>query len=180
LQGRGGNNEYCPWQSSTVLWHLGSVPRKSSSGNTLTRSQIESIFADAFDEWENHCELQAAQTTQRGSAFIKINFVSKAEKPNEFPQTGDMARAYPPCPHEGKKGKVYFRIVSDSPWTEDELYKFAVHEFGHALGMNFHSGDSDDAMYQDPTIWNNSLTENDITHIKVLYPRGKQNEHNIA
>ncbi|MEW5821192.1 MAG: tetratricopeptide repeat protein [Cyanobacteriota bacterium] len=57
------------------------------------------------------------------------------------------------------------------PFSSDEIYAIALHEFGHALGIKGHSPYPEDVMYYslNSTNYNAKLTPRDINTINLLY-----------
>jgi Matrixin len=168
------NGKPCAWPGNRVTWWLDNTPQGWDRGS------CELTIARAFAVWTNACSLRAERAANADQALVRIAFLSKAQCPELVSSTGAIRSAFAffPCADQAsRRGQVVFN--SSVGWGDDrpaapsadsKLFRFAVHEIGHAIGIAVHGNPTRDAMQNDPTGWPGTLTENDRNLIRNVYP----------
>ncbi|KAM9034584.1 matrix metalloproteinase-26 [Sarcophilus harrisii] len=141
--------------------------------------RVEIIMEKAMQVWSNVTSLKF-QRVYKGHADIEIFFFSR-DHGDFYPFDGKgkvLAHAFPPHPYY--PGAIHFD--NDEEWSYSEngtnLFLVAVHEIGHALGLN-HSQDPNAIMfppykYRDTEHF--TLGDDDIKGIQTLYSSPKDQQ----
>ena len=124
----------------------------------------------AFTEWQIASD-QAVRFNYvpRNKAQIEVVFVQKAKTTT----IGLTSTQYTPDSHKMLHAKIQLAQydMQNHKLTDTGIYRVALHEIGHALGMGGHSKNPIDLMY--PTLHKrlDNLSKNDIATIKYMYGR---------
>lgn len=165
-----------PNEAGEIRWHL---------VEPLTRDQDKhktiAAFEKAFSVWQKHfTPIKFVPTANAHEAPIKIHFMQNGDPhlPARF-DSGVLAYAYFPQRESlGIHSDMYFNDAY--AWAEMHsrnhinLFKVAVHELGHAFGLD-HSRIQTDIMY--PTYQPNDnvvITDDTTAGIEKLYKEAKQ------
>ncbi|KAK0057188.1 matrix metalloproteinase-19 [Biomphalaria pfeifferi] len=152
------------WRKQTVTWKV-----SAWSKHLPEKDQILAL-EKAIHLWGKHIPLKFQQTS--GDADIDISFAS-SDHGDIAPFDGPgniLAHAY--LPGRGVGGDIH--LDEDESWTVgtgegSDLPTVALHEFGHALGLE-HSLDPTSVMAPQYQYTNNlSLSDDDIEGIRVVY-----------
>ncbi|KAL2096444.1 hypothetical protein ACEWY4_008592 [Coilia grayii] len=136
----------------------------------LLKETVDKQLSKALKVWSGVTPL-TFRKIKEGTADIMIQF-GRLEHGDFNPfdgANGLLAHAYPPGPGIG--GDTHFD--EDELWTQDSheynLFRVAVHEFGHALGLA-HSSDPGALMYPIYSYTEGyPLSEDDVDGIQFLY-----------
>lgn len=143
----------------------------------LTQPQVRAALSAAFARWANVTPLTFREVASGADADIRILFANQAHGDSSpFDQGGTaagnvLAHAFPPGNGTNNiAGDIHFDDFET--WTEPFLRQVALHEIGHAIGLD-HSTDSTAVMY--PFIQGlEELQPDDIRGIQSRYgPRTK-------
>jgi hypothetical protein len=147
------------------------------------QGQIE----EAASIWEQNANVNLAQVSDGGEAF------GVAGDQQDDPQFGDirigaiplasdiLAETFLPPPSNGGTAAGDIMFNSTLTWSVGggiDLATVAVHEFGHALGLEDQSTDVDSVMYGDYNGINITPDSNDIAAIQSLYDAPKYDQFN--
>jgi hypothetical protein len=109
----------------------------------LTAAQLASTIRSAFEEWSKVTNLSFTEVPDCGAPVddpacntpdIRILFASGAHG-DPFPFDGpSKVLAHATSPGDGAGGDTHFD--DDETWTTQDLFVVALHEFGHALGLD--------------------------------------------
>ncbi|CAF3047675.1 unnamed protein product [Rotaria socialis] len=131
------------WSRSILTWSL----RRYSL--RIGEAQSHRILQQAFDAWSQHIPLDIRQVCSGCSSDIVVDFGS-TDHGDRYPFDGPgrtLAHAFSP-----EDGRIHFDV--DEPWTTSyddnsndiNFYVVAVHEIGHALGLD-HAYEKSAIMY---------------------------------
>lgn len=166
------SNAIIPDAHGNILWHI----VEDTLTSDMEKYQIVAAFQKAMDAWNRY--LAPIQLVSSGNARrspIRIFFAKNGDRilPAKF-EPGVLAYAYFPRRHSlGIHSDMYFN--DSQQWSElhkpghINLFKVAVHELGHALGIH-HNNIIEDIMY--PTYQPNdevNITEDTQNAIDHLY-----------
>ncbi|KAG8452971.1 hypothetical protein GDO86_004686 [Hymenochirus boettgeri] len=159
------------WPSDTITYRIVNYTPD------LTPLEVDQAIRNAFNPWSDVTPLSFIQL-HSGTADIMVSF-GAGEHGDFFSfdgPSGTLAHAFLPGQDIG--GDVHFD--EDETWTMDErahnLFTVAVHELGHALGLE-HSRNPNDLMYPLYTYFNSdnfSLPDNDVREIQEIYGPGNR------
>ncbi|CAF2307757.1 unnamed protein product [Rotaria sp. Silwood2] len=156
------------WSRSSLTYSIRGYPTQ------LGQTQTTNIIHEAFQAWADHVPLTIESVCSTCQADFVIDFV-REQHTDRYPfdgAGGTLAHAFFPV-----DGRVHFD--KDEPWTESfsnrdiNLYLVAVHEIGHALGLD-HTYNDKSIMYPSYQLMpkSNILPQPDRDAIQSIY--GKQ------
>jgi len=161
-----GDQSLCKWFTQ-VSWKVGPIPPE------MTRTDVTNTIRNALVSWSAECGFDVDDNPSSGNVDMIFGWYTDRRKPELF---GVTAYAYLPC--EDRPGDVYFNL--DEFWDKDFLYKFAVHEIGHAIGLKNHSSNPSDVMQKSPEQTTGMLSDNDVRRSVSLYGRRNSFENDDA
>ena len=138
-----------PDGNGIIWWHI----HKDLYTDDMPKHKIVLAFEKCFDAWKPHLHpIKIQSTGDVNKAQVVIRFLKNGDEelPNPF---GKHTLAYAYFPHGNSMGlnaDMFFN--DDREWGEMHtaenynLFKVAVHEVGHALGI-YHSKVKEDIMY---------------------------------
>lgn len=145
-----------------------------NSTNDLSTSQQRAEIVRALQTWSQYADITWAQTSfaNRLRSMDIGFFTGNHGDPSPFDGTnGILAHAFYPSPpnQETIAGDMHFDDAETFRLNDDiDLYAVALHEAGHALGLN-HSSDPSAVMYATYQSGINGLRPDDIAGIRSLY-----------
>ncbi|PNF31898.1 hypothetical protein B7P43_G07939 [Cryptotermes secundus] len=157
-----------PWKKQNLSYAILTYP----SNKDLLAAAVDEEMEKAFAVWSAVTELNFLLVASNMSADVMVTFASRAHGDGmPFDGAGKvLAHAFP-----SPTGIVHFD--DDEPWTirkyrGENLFYIAVHEFGHALGLD-HSNVTESVMYPMVAMYDPAfrLHREDIQHIQALYGR---------
>lgn len=151
------------WNKTNLTYYI------NNTSAHLTAAQRENCIKRAFNEWDAVSSLSFTQVFNESSADFKIKWATGSHgDPHPFDGKGNvLAHAYYPYPDGGSyAGQIHFDDAED--WTETKLYLVALHEIGHALGIE-HSPDGNAIMYEFYSPSRDGLSADDVAAITNLY-----------
>ncbi|CAF3428567.1 unnamed protein product [Rotaria sp. Silwood1] len=119
------------WSRSSLTYSIDGYPTQ------LSKTQTTNIIREAFQAWVDHVPLNIEPACSTCKADFVIDF-QREQHTDRYPfdgAGGTLAHAFFP-----EDGRIHFD--KDEPWTESfnnehiNLYLVAVHEIGHALGLD--------------------------------------------
>ncbi|XP_055297619.1 matrix metalloproteinase-2-like [Sitodiplosis mosellana] len=159
------------WPRTNLTWRL-----VDENINNLNVDWVKGILKQALDVWSRETPLNFCEVNTK-RADIEVGFSRSCELQAMFKTTQKiLGYANPPNPV-----KVILRFNAEQNWTPSpdnkdsgsDLMYAAVHEFGHALGLD-HSNVEEAVMYASYRNEFKGLHEDDRNGIQILYgPRGK-------
>ena len=161
------------WPTDQITWGLENTPRDASADECI--DELENAFA----VWENAGRLNISHTSDTANALIKVSFECPDDYPALYDENGldSPAIAFYPDDPDDLRGRIIFNAKRD--WHPSKLsyspprsilFCFAVHEMGHALGIDWHGIKDPDVMAKDPLFWNGILSADDIAAFEAVYP----------
>jgi len=141
--------------------------------NGINKSDQDDILDLAFEQWEEHIELDIRRTNTKNSANLILS-TGQGRADNFDGPSGTLAWAYLP-PNNNFQGQLLMRFDLDETWIVNArdrgilLLNVACHEFGHMLGLE-HSSIQRALMapYYSAGITKPQFND-DITRIQALY-----------
>lgn len=141
------------------------MPQISEEDSTLSKfiskkqnvRQIRAVFQRAFTLWEQETQFRFVEVADESTAEIKISFGQSNHADCNFDFSGgELAHAFSPGPrgkdsisgniHFWNKYKwVYGKV--DRSNNERNIYVTAIHELGHALGLDHNNDNQSSIMY---------------------------------
>lgn len=138
------------------------------------QSQSKSIVEKAFESW-----------SEKSDGFVNFNFVptpdladinvSIVDKLPIINTEGGVIRGSNSVKYQDKNIVHADIIIQDSDYrtkeyfTPDTIYAIALHEIGHAIGLNTHSESPKDIMFFQLSSENRSISKADVNTLKMLY-----------
>lgn len=162
-----GDDPLCTWFNTPISWKVGPITPD------LGRDEIENIISDALQTWAAECSFSANLLPSTGSVDMHFGWYDKHDKTELKRAT---AFAYFPCAR--KPGDVYFNI--EKSWDDDFLFKYALHEIGHAIGLQEDTYSPEDVMQTAPNQSLGILSQRDIDRANALYPQRRNDDIGIA
>lgn len=107
--------------------------------NGISRSDQDDILNLAFEQWEEHADIEIRRVTSRNQANMLLS-TGQGRRDNFDGPSGTLAWAYLP-PNSNYNGQLQMRFDLDETWTVNArdrgilLLNVACHEFGHLLGL---------------------------------------------
>ena len=173
----GRNKGLMPYADGVIYWHIDPAHHTDD----LSLLKMVATFEKCFDAWKPHLyPIRIQSTGNRQKAAIILRFMHNGDSGLPYPFRGSvLAYAFLP---EGKSlgyhSDIYFNDHLN--WLEMHrpgaysLFKVAVHEVGHSLGLR-HSTVRNDIMY--PTYQPNdemNITIDSIGGIEELFAKYKK------
>ncbi|CAF1455278.1 unnamed protein product [Didymodactylos carnosus] len=156
------------WPRLSLTYRLDSYAHHTE----ITQAKQIEIIQEAFNEWSKHTPLKFKMVCDTCSADIVMQFVEGDHGDGHPFDEKTLAHAFPP-----NDGRIHFDL--DDTWTESfdspsnneiNLFLLAVHEIGHALGLE-HTRNGESIMYPTYRLKKRSevLAAVDQTEIQALY-----------
>jgi hypothetical protein len=139
----------------------------------ISKSDQEDLIDLAYQQWEDHCELDITRVDSSSQANMVIS-TGSGRRTNFDGPGGTLAWAYLP-PGNNYNGQLLMRFDLSETWTVNSrdrgilFLNVACHEFGHFLGLD-HSNQKQALMapYYTPGI-TKPQSNDDIPRIQSLY-----------
>lgn len=139
----------------------------------------------ALQTWQSVLPITFSESTGE-SADLDFRFIGDDDPAYPFDGTGVLATCTDtyahanPNPNPGRGTPTLIEFDAENWWTPNFLYRIALHEIGHALGLG-HSGWSSATMYPHAHRDMGSLKEVDVRGARTLFPleRVRRNETRI-
>ena len=152
--------------------------RKTSINIYIPKNSYHQTVKSAFDKWQSLAPdiIAFKETEAKSKADIRIEYKNIIE-----PHLGGLTKTY----HQGNKLlKADIFLIDQNkkkePLDKDIMYKLALHEIGHSLGIIGHSSNSNDIMSLSDVANLKGISTNDINTLKLIYSdkNGKLEEQN--
>lgn len=171
-----------PWQKCTLTYYFSNYTADLSQANQRT------AVINAFATWASVVNITFTELTTPTGADIIIGWGTGSHTVTNVCGTafdgsgGTLAHAYFPG-FAPLNGDVHFDDAETWSTTgagiTRDLQTVAVHEIGHAIGLD-HSAVSSAVMFSFYSGVRRSLTSDDITGIRTIYPSGIQGPTSIC
>ena len=131
------------------------------------------VVQKSFEKWQAATDgLIKFAFSQNPNSQITVKFKDTLE--NKTEQSSFVAGYSKPYYKNGNLSKSEITILAIDPDTgetiDDDIIAFtALHEIGHSLGLNGHSTDENDVMFESSEEPKENLSLRDINTIKLLY-----------
>ena len=144
-----------------------SGPGRSVDPNSFLSIDYADIINDAFGEWSEHGNIEFMQIADQGGAAGSGNVADIRIFFGPIPG-GAIGYAFFPtsAPHAGA-GDILLDNLSSFNTNPDLLFDLALHEIGHALGLEHVPQSTNSVMT--PTLSHDHLQADDIRGIQQIY-----------
>ena len=167
------------WAGNTVTWSFATQTLPQDTATPFTATPIDNGYAyyvnAAIEVWQSVSGLNLVQVADSAASDIRIGFADLPTNGGEIGNTSYYSDGITFAPDvvvrledptalpltEGVTGLAY-------AGTYTTMYQVALHEIGHALGMD-HNGDAGSIMYPSAGLWNPNLDITDVQGIEALY-----------
>jgi len=173
LQRGGAASTGCRWEASTITYWLENLT------NDLPEARCRTLIAEAFGVWAEAGDLAFQEVADGTTAMIRIRWSDPGALSEIGPLHVFAYTFYPPPCGNPTPGTVIFD--ESDRWLDDgappgaegrNLRLVAIHEIGHALGLD-HSAGMDDIMFRYPEhAGPRDLSAADVAAIQGLYNVG--------
>ncbi len=156
------NGKLTIWKKQNIVVYV------SQSDYKYTIYQVLSYYNDVFDGY-----FKFFVTKKPEKADILIDVVDYFDS-NQTPDSVYMAGVTNTSisGQDRSLTKAHIQLLSTRPnskktVTKDEMFKVALHEVGHAIGIIGHSPDEKDVLYASSNV--KSFSKRDINTVKIMY-----------
>ena len=168
------------YPDNTLTWSVNTNvvpgdPREPFFDLTHTFSETyQRVIRDAFQAWERASDINFVEVEDSSQSNIRVGFLSRIGRSDG---EGGLLAEGGTVNGRPTGGYVGFDPEDQGSWTDELIYDLALHEIGHALGID-HSDVPDVVMsgLPDTPYWNppgrNVLQPDDIDAVNELYPLG--------
>lgn len=150
------------WKKHNLVVHVSSDEYKSV---------IYKVLSDYNTKFEGYFRFLVTKKPERADIIIDVvNSFDSNKNPDSVYMAGVTNTSI--SGQDKSLTKAHVQLLSHGPntktiITQAEMYKVALHEVGHALGIIGHSPDEKDVMYASSNVENFSLR--DINTLKIMY-----------
>lgn len=137
----------------------------------VQQSKYTDTVYQAFNEWQyvSGGLIKFTKTNSESQGNIKVYFTDQIQRSGND-TLGLTTTSYINGNITGARIQLVYKY-NGKIFTQKELYPIALHEIGHALGINGHSTNNNDVMFPNNGIIGIHTSKRDVNTLKAIYKK---------